>query len=206
MIEEKAKSSILNYIQCNLSAPKNQKNKFGNYNYRSCEDILEALKPLLNGAGCHLTVSDEVKMVGDRFYVVSVASLYYGDATLSTSTGFAREAATKKGMDESQITGAASSYARKSALSGMFLIDDTRDADSTNDGPEKATPNESKPRVAHSVQVKKAVSAINACTTIDQLKETYSKSKDYFKKWSQPGHVETITKAKDAMKLKIGGQ
>ena len=113
-------------IQKELKAPKGQKNSFGNYNYRSCEDIVEAVKPLLNGLT--LTLSDEVVAVGDRFYVKATATLSDGKDTIQT-TAFAREPLEKKGMDSSQITGACSSYSRKYSLNGMFAIDDTKDAD-----------------------------------------------------------------------------
>ena len=119
----------LSRIQSELKAPKNQVNSFGKYKYRSCEDILEAVKPLLNGLV--LTVSDEMVAVGDRVYVKATCTITDGKDTL-LNTGFAREAATKKGMDDSQITGAASSYARKYSLNGLFLIDDTQDSDATN--------------------------------------------------------------------------
>ena len=118
-------------IQSELKAPKNQRNNFGNYNYRSCEDILEAVKPLLVKHGCTLTISDEIKPFNERIYVQATATLFDGKESV-TVTAFAREAETKKGMDEAQITGAASSYARKYALNGLFLIDDTKDADATN--------------------------------------------------------------------------
>tara|TARA_R110000824_G_scaffold401556_2_gene612893 strand:- start:1801 stop:2319 length:519 start_codon:yes stop_codon:yes gene_type:complete len=114
-------------IQKTLKAPKNQFNKFGKYNYRSCQDILEGLKSVLNGLV--VTVEDDVQMVGDRVYIKSTATLTDGDNSI-TNSAFARESLTKKGMDDSQITGTASSYARKYALNGLFLIDDTKDADS----------------------------------------------------------------------------
>lgn len=120
---------ILNKIQQELKAPKGQTNSFGNYKYRSCEDILEAVKPLLGEAT--LTVSDEVVMLGDRFYVKATATLKEKDET-ATVSAFARESLEKKGMDSAQITGAASSYARKYALNGLFCIDDTKDADQSN--------------------------------------------------------------------------
>ena len=113
-------------IQRNLKAPKSQRNAFGKYNYRNCEDILTAANPLLGGLV--LTLSDDIIMVGDRIYVKVTANITDGVDEIS-NTAFAREALTKKGMDESQITGAASSYARKYALNGLFLIDDTKDAD-----------------------------------------------------------------------------
>lgn len=119
------------HIQGELKAPKSQENKFGGYKYRSCEDILEAVKPLLKKEKVTLTISDDIVEVGGRVYVKATATLSDGEETISTSA-FAREAETKKGMDDSQITGSASSYARKYALNGLFAIDDTKDADATN--------------------------------------------------------------------------
>jgi len=123
-------------IQTELKAPKGQTNKFGGYRYRSCEDILTALKPLLAQYTCTLAISDDIVEVGGRVYVMATATLAStsceGDDAVSTS-GFAREAETKKGMDDAQITGSASSYARKYALNGLFAIDDTKDPDATND-------------------------------------------------------------------------
>jgi len=113
-------------IQKELKAPKGQYNNFGKYKYRSCEDILEAVKPLLKD--CLLTISDEIVLIGDRIYVKATAEFTDGDY-VKTVSGFARESESKKGMDASQITGSASSYARKYALNGLFLIDDTKDAD-----------------------------------------------------------------------------
>jgi len=124
-------------IQAELKAPKDLVNKFANYNYRSCESILEALKPLLVKHECTLTLSDEVVAIGNRIYVKATATLL-GDGATWSITAFAREEEIKKGMDSSQITGAASSYARKYALNGLFLIDDNKDSDHTNDGAEVA--------------------------------------------------------------------
>lgn len=123
-------------IQLELKAPKNQRNKFGGYNYRSAEDILEAVKPLAIKYGAVVHITDEVVNVGDRIYVKAHVSLYDMDniGNSISSYALAREEETKKGMDGSQITGAASSYARKYALNGMFAIDDTKDSDATNDG------------------------------------------------------------------------
>lgn len=118
-------------VQAALKAPKGQFNKFGGYSYRSCEDILEAVKPLLAEHGLQLTLSDEVLMVGDWHYVKATATVADGAETVTT-TGYAREVKEKKGMDGSQITGTASSYARKYALNALFLIDDSKDADATN--------------------------------------------------------------------------
>jgi len=122
----------LTEIQAQLKAPKNQFNAFGKYKYRSCEDILEALKPLLLAQKCHLTITDDIVHIGDRYYIRATAKLSNGTESIEVSA-MAREAADKKGMDDSQITGSTSSYARKYALNGLFLIDDTRDADATND-------------------------------------------------------------------------
>lgn len=119
----------LSEVQAKLKAPKNQKNSFGNYNYRSCEDILEAVKPLLKENSLVLTLCDSVEIIGARIYVKATARLQNADGELIENSAFARESESKKGMDDSQITGTASSYARKYALNGMFLIDDTKDAD-----------------------------------------------------------------------------
>ena len=118
-------------IQNELKAPKGQYNSFGKYSYRSCEDILEAVKPLLSSYDCILTLSDEITLVGERYYVKATAILLNGAGDKVEVTAYAREEADKKGMDGSQITGAASSYARKYALNGLFCIDDTKDSDTT---------------------------------------------------------------------------
>lgn len=123
----KALNERLAKIQRDLNAPKNQRNNFGNYNYRSCEDILQAVKPLLDGLT--LVINDDIQVIGDRVYVKATAVLSDGEHEIKSSA-FARESLTKKGMDESQITGATSSYARKYALNGLLLIDDNKDADS----------------------------------------------------------------------------
>ena len=119
-------------IQKELKAPKSQYNSFGKYNYRNCEDILEAVKPLCAREGACLTISDEVAQVGERYYIRATATLYDSETgeVINYVTAYAREEAEKKGMDGSQVTGAASSYARKYALNGLFNIDDTKDADS----------------------------------------------------------------------------
>lgn len=119
-------------IQSELKAPKNQVNKFGGYNYRSAEDILEAVKPLNAKHGCVLTLSDTVKEIGGRVYIEATATLVNADGQVVQTSAFAREEETKKGMDAAQITGSASSYARKYALNGLFCIDDTKDPDATN--------------------------------------------------------------------------
>lgn len=115
-------------IQSELKAPKGQYNSFGKYNYRSCEDILEGVKPLLTKHRLVLTIQDSIDLIGDRFYVKATATITDGKEQLSTSA-YARESLDKKGMDASQVTGATSSYARKYALNGLLAIDDTKDAD-----------------------------------------------------------------------------
>lgn len=119
---------VLSEMQKTLKAPKNQYNSFGKYKYRSCEDILEGIKSILP-EGYSITISDEIVNIGDRYYVKATASLT-SDTEIILNHAYAREEESKKGMDESQVTGAASSYARKYALNGLFAIDDTKDADS----------------------------------------------------------------------------
>lgn len=128
----------LGIIQTKLKAPKSQFNKFGGYAYRNCEDILEAVKPLLAEVKAALTITDEIVLIGERFYVKATATLHDAEEyNTITNTAYAREEESKKGMDGSQVTGASSSYARKYALNGLFAIDDTKDSDTTNNG-EKA--------------------------------------------------------------------
>lgn len=121
----------LKKIQSELKAPKSQFNAFGKYKYRSCEDIIEAVKPLVHEQGLTLLLSDEMVEVGGRCYVKATAKIC-DDKDSVAVTAFAREEETKKGMDGAQITGSASSYARKYALNGLFAIDDTKDPDATN--------------------------------------------------------------------------
>ena len=127
----------LNKIQAELKAPKNQRNSFGKYNYRSCEDILESVKPLLSKYNCTLTVSDEIKQAGDIMYVEAVAIISDGENQVHTKAQAGIDI-NRKGMDIAQSFGSSSSYARKYALNGLFLIDDTKDADATNDHSTKA--------------------------------------------------------------------
>ncbi len=123
----------LSIVQSELNAPKTQFNSFGNYNYRNCEDILEAVKPYLKEQKLTLKLTDEIVLIGNRYYAKSTAKLTDAETGDSEETfGWAREEETKKGMDSSQITGAATSYARKYALNGLFCIDDNKDSDTTN--------------------------------------------------------------------------
>ena len=121
----------LTNLQVELKAPKGQRNSFGKYNYRSAEDILEAVKPLLKKHNLSQIISDDIEFIGDRYYLKSTVTLINSENSEEkiSVTGFARESETKKGMDDSQITGTASSYARKYALNGLYAIDDTKDSD-----------------------------------------------------------------------------
>ena len=133
-------------IQKELKAPKNQFNKFGGYKYRSCEDILEAVKPLLDGAV--LIISDEIDCIGERYYIRATAILSDGEEKIEVQA-YAREPDVRKGMDAAQVTGASSSYARKYALNGLFCIEDTKDPDSTHkengEKPQEAPPKKQAP-------------------------------------------------------------
>jgi len=123
----------LNKIQTGLKCNKSQFNSFGKYSYRNCEDILEALKPLLSTHKCVVKISDELELVGERYYIKATATIIDVETSeKEESTAFAREEENKKGMDSSQLTGSTSSYARKYALNGLFMIDDNKDADSRN--------------------------------------------------------------------------
>ena len=127
-------------IQRKIKAPKNQRNDFGNYNYRSAEDILNAVKPLLQEQALALLISDRVIQIGDRVYIEATVTLLDTDNNKLECTALAREQPSKKGMDSMQLTGATSSYARKYALNGLFAIDDTKDSDSTNDHGQQPQP------------------------------------------------------------------
>ena len=139
-------------IQSELKAPKSQYNKFGGYKYRKAEDILEAVKPLLAKQKCTLIITDDVVLIGNRIYVKATATIKNEKGECETTTGWAREEETKKGMDGSQITGASSSYARKYALNGLFAIDDNADSDTTNDGQHQASQQQAQTQAAQAVQ------------------------------------------------------
>ena len=153
----------LNDIQAGLAAPKNQTNTFGGYNYRSCESILEALKPHLKKHELTLTLTDDIISIGDRVYVKATAKLIDADGkSVVEASAFARESLSKKGMDDSQITGAASSYARKYALNGMFCIDDTKDADATNDHGKTEGKGQPSPKPEYETITKESLATLQA--------------------------------------------
>ncbi|EAA3830248.1 ERF family protein [Salmonella enterica] len=165
-------------IQEHLNAPKNQYNSFGKYKYRSCEDILEGVKPLLKGL--FLSISDEIVLIGDRYYVKATATITDGENSHSASA-IAREEENKKGMDAAQVTGATSSYARKYCLNGLFGIDDSKDADTDehkqqqNAAPAKQT--KSSPSSHAPEQVLKAFTeAASNKNTLDELKQAFAKA------------------------------
>lgn len=175
-------------IQSELKAPKGQYNSFGKYKYRSCEDILEAVKPLCVKYGVILTLSDEIVQVGERYYIKATANLSKEGCSDVSVTAYAREALEKKGMDDSQITGTASSYARKYALNGLFCIDDTKDADTdeyvkkTKAGAKGDTSDKEawREKVIEAAKTKgidmKEVAKdykLNSTTTADRFKEVY---------------------------------
>lgn len=165
-------------IQEHLNAPKNQYNSFGKYKYRSCEDILEGVKPLLKGL--FLSISDEIVLIGDRYYVKATATITDGENSHSASA-IAREEENKKGMDAAQVTGATSSYARKYCLNGLFGIDDSKDADTDehkqqqNAAPAKQT--KSSPSSPAPEQVLNAFTeAASNKSTLDELKQAFAKA------------------------------
>lgn len=157
---------ILQEIQSKLKAPKGQRNNFGGYNYRSCEDILEALKPVLAEYGAAVLLSDEIVQMGTRWYVKATATLKTKEEGSISVTAFAREAENRKGMDESQITGSASSYARKYALNGLFGIDDTKDADTMDN---RTTGNHTAKDDPFAKLNTKHAKALQAAQTADEL-------------------------------------
>lgn len=181
-------------IQKQLKAPKNQRNTFGNYNYRSCEDILEAVKPLLIDEV--VTIKDEIVFIGNRYYVKATSRIENGDGKFLEVTAYAREAEIKKGMDEAQITGSASSYARKYSLNGLFLIDDTKDAD-TQDNRPQATVATKKPYTKPVYQ--KPVSAPKQAVAKPQITE--EEFKTAIKKMLEVSMITPESKATDVMKF-----
>ena len=163
-------------IQSELKAPKSQYNKFGGYKYRKAEDILEAVKPLLAKQKCTLIITDDVVLIGNRIYVKATATIKNEKGECETTTGWAREEETKKGMDGSQITGASSSYARKYALNGLFAIDDNADSDTTNDGQHQASHQQAQTQVQqpatpqyHTNDLNEGLAFLSRCVNKDNL-------------------------------------
>lgn len=179
-------------IQKELKAPKGQYNSFGKYKYRSAEDILEAVKPLLHKHGCQLTLSDEIVLIGDRYYIKATATITNGEEEVTTSA-YAREDLDKKGMDQAQVTGSVSSYARKYCLNGLLLIDDSKDPDTD----EFANQQKSKTKTAEKTAEKKA-----SPVQLKTLKEFYGERMGEFLKVNGYKSEEdiTMTKADEAIR------
>lgn len=168
----------LQRVQSNLKAPKNQYNKFGGYNYRNCEDIQEAVKPLLKAVKAALVVGDELVLIGDRYYIKATARFIDCESGETVeNTAYAREEQEKKGMDVSQVTGSTSSYARKYALNGLFCIDDVKDADNQNNasgGTGKGTSKGSRKNDARKVQGQAGKVTEAMIRTLQSTTERYS--------------------------------
>lgn len=167
-------------VQSELNAPKDKKNSFGGYNYRNVESIYEAVKPLLLKEGLVLSITDEVIEIGERVYIKATATVTDGFGSLS-ATGYAREAGMKKGMDEAQLTGSCSSYARKYALGGLFLIDDNKDIDSIEPEKEKSTSTDKKSekevekKSSEAEKPKKADDELANKATVDKMIAEFAK-------------------------------
>lgn len=168
----------LQQVQSDLKAPKNQYNKFGGYNYRNCEDIQEAVKPLLKAVKAALVVGDELVLIGDRYYIKATARFIDCESGETVeNTAYAREEQEKKGMDVSQVTGSTSSYARKYALNGLFCIDDVKDADNQNNasgGTGKGTSKGSRKNDARKVQEQAGKVTEAMIRTLQSMIERYS--------------------------------
>jgi hypothetical protein len=177
-------------IQSKLNVPKSLTNSYGGYKYRSAELILEAVKPLLKENNCTLTIIDDIVMVGDRIYVKATATIKNGKGEMETTTAFAREAISKKGMDDSQVTGAASSYARKYALNGLFCIDDTKDADALN-------VNEGYTQPATDANLETVIANIKIASSVEELSKIWNECYAY---QSNKAFVSALTNRKKELK------
>lgn len=162
---------ILTKITRELKAPKNLKNSFGNYSYRNAESIYEAVKPLLEKHKASLIISDSIEAIGDRFYIKATATLSDSKGESISATAYAREAFTKKGMDEAQITGSASSYARKYALGGLFLLDDNKDIDSLDNADTNASTPAKPKKTAKEYAQEVTQALISAGLSLQDIKE-----------------------------------
>lgn len=187
-------------IQSKLKAPKGQYNTFGKYKYRSAEDILEAVKPLLAEQKCTLVLSDDVIAIGNRIYIKTTATISNTDGAEVVNTAYAREDETKKGMDVSQITGTASSYARKYALNGLFLIDDTKDADT--DGYHKQNTTAQEQINASQEVLKQATTAVNAVKDRSQLQQVWEQWTGKYQHLKDPNGVFFATVQAKSLTLK----
>lgn len=174
-------------IQNKLKAPKNQRSKGLNFSYRSCEDILEAVKPILAEQNCVVTLSDDIVLIGERYYVKATATLTNGKGESVSTQAFARETVARKGMDDSQLTGSSSSYARKYALNGLFCIDDTKDADYLNDSADNN-------QKGTDIALASALAELNQCTKREEAVAVWKKYPQLHSK------TEFINKCKEVSK------
>lgn len=184
--------TALRAIQSKLKAPKGQTNNFGHYRYRSAEDILEAVKPLLTENDCSLTICDDIIMIGNRVYVKATATITNDDGQSVQTTAYARESESKSGMDAAQITGAASSYARKYALNGLFCIDDTKDADALNVNKEYTQP-------ASDPNLDMVIANIKVASSIEELSRIWNECYAY---QSNKAFVSALTNRKKQLQNK----
>lgn len=176
---------MLHEIQSKVKAPKDQNNEFGKFKYRNAERILEHAKPILGEMGCHLIMSDDIVEVGGRVYVKATVKLFHEEKLIGEAYAFAREQELKKGMDEAQITGSCSSYARKYALCGLFAIDDSRDDLDSKDNRSEGDP----------------VELINRASNLDELKSNFEKAKKLAN--GDLDLLKQIGAAKDKMKMEL---
>lgn len=204
--ELKTTNEILHFLQANLKAPKDQKPQNGRFVYRSCEGILEALKPHLPD-GCAVTLTDEIAHIGDRFYVKATAILTtpYGEVG---AAAFAREHAEEKGMNPPQITGSSSSYARKYALNGLFAIDDAKDPDDDRNriDDQKAPQQQRKPSTPDPIRkdvIDKMLADLTAAANITQLNEAWAKISTW-RDNNTPGTPEQIERLEGVKKARQG--
>lgn len=172
--EELELKQRLRKVQFELNCPKGQFNKFGKYKYRSCEDILESVKPLLNKYELLIIINDSIEIYGNRFYIKATVNIHFRSASISASA-LAREPEQKKGMDEAQITGATSSYARKYALNAIFSIDDTKDSDTMDNSDSRISTDK--------ISSNDVLQQIKTIKTIDSLNQFWSKNKERFEKY-----------------------
>jgi hypothetical protein len=182
-------------IQAEVQAPKNKFNSFGKYAYRSAENIIEAVKPIINPKGYHLILSDEMVIIGERYYIKATATISNGEKSYS-ATSYAREPEEKKGMDSAQISGTTGSYSRKYALNGLFALDDHKDSD--------ATSTETKPNVVvEEITLTKdeeteLINSLNACTELGHVKELWN---NLDPKYQAINHVrKLVTNRKNQLK------
>lgn len=186
-------------IQNELKAPKNQFNSFGEFHYRSCEDILEAVKPLLFNYGAALILSDDIVLIGNRYYVKATATLYTAEGNTFKASAFAREMETRKKMDDGQLTGAASSYARKYALNGLFDIDDAKDADTRDNSDLGGSKPAEKP--AKDIDIDKEMKAATTSAELQKMCRLLLNTKPELKEKIKEAYNNRLQEINEALKM-----